>query len=262
MKQPNQSTIDTDYISNPFILAYQAAKRLLNTNRVWAVLLLITGLFSTLSRGSNYSGPQTTETTSASIAMSIELVVFIASFVALFVICLLVTTMYISGMLSYVALQSEKGNHAGLREAFMATHQRFWRLFGSYALAGAKIIGWSLLLVVPGIIAALRYSLLSYVVMDEPAEKSVKASHERVRQLTKGRLLEVFGVGITSIIPVVGALFNTAGNAALYRQLQVYTDGNKQKPKIHWLNYALVILTIVTVITATIVGVVIAFKNL
>ncbi len=263
MNRDQKVTESAEYISNPFVLAYRASQKLFNTNRGWAIFLIITGIFSTLSQGSDLSGRQPAQSAGTSTPpVSIELVVFVASFVALFVIIVFVLSIYLSGILSYVTLQSEKSKKVGVREAIDATSKRFWRLCGSLALALVKILGWSLLFIIPGIIAALRYSLLSYVIMDEPAEKSVKESHERIKTLTKGRLLEVFGMGFTSIVPFVGALFNTAGNAALYRQLQISTDKNIEKPKIHWLNYfLLLILLLITIVAGVVVTTNVIFGN-
>lgn len=251
------------YISNPFVLAHRASKRLFANNKWWAVVLLVLGVLNTFSSAdsttpSSNPGPAAV-TGSSNPEVSLTLVVFLISLAALFMIVVLVFATYVTGILSYVTLQSEQGKKAALGEAFSATRQRFWRLLGALALAFVKIIGWTLLFVIPGIVAALRYSLLGYAVMDSPAEEtSVKKSHERIKHLTKGRLWEVFGISFTGIIPFIGTLYSSAGGAGLYAQLKTYTDKNLEKPKIHWLNYLGLIL-FTTVLALAILVAAVAF---
>jgi hypothetical protein len=217
------------------------------------------------------SGPAQTQTTTttesgiASIANPDTAVIIAFAIVAVvtiaaFIIIVIALQALLQGMFHYAALQSEKQKKTSLAEAFSATKERFWRLYCAIALADLKIFAWCLLLVVPGIIALLRYTLLSYVIMDEPAkETGAISAHNRVKQLTKGRLLEVFGIGaVGGIIPVVGPLLETAGNAALYRQLQIYNDKKLAKPKIHWVNYlavALITMLVALVIAAALYAV-------
>lgn len=258
MKNPeSKQAISTEnYISNPFKLAFGATSKFFDTNKWWAIAIVVFGLLGGFPGGGSSNSP-TNDTPVAEtigsnpdVSTAIAVVIFIAGLVIFFLLLVIVVGTYIQGMLSYVALQSEKGKAVKFKEAFSEVSARFWRLFGAHLLAVIKIVGWTMLLIVPGIIAALRYSLLSYVVMDEPKEeKSVKASHDRVKAITHKRLWEVLGVSFTGIIPIIGSLLSLAGGSALYRQLQVYTDKNIEKPKIHWLNYlALVLIAFVVVI--------------
>lgn len=243
------------YISNPFVLAHQASVRLWAKNRGWAILLIVLGILNSISSTDN-SGLQNSgsaHTSQASQDISVALVVFTASFVLLFVIVALVFVTYVAGILSHVTLESEKGKKVTFSEAYRATKDRFWRLFGALLLAAVKIFGWTLLFIVPGIIAAVRYSLLSYVIIDEKAEEtSVKAAHDRVKLITKGRLWEVFGMSCTGIIPFIGTLYSTAGSAGLYKQLKEYTEQDLEKPKIHWLNYFVPIMCVLLIAAAAV----------
>jgi hypothetical protein len=241
------------YESNPFKLALAATQRLFNTNRTWAIILFILGLVGAFS-GSPTSQEQSSTTqstlaTDASVGKILALVVLIVSLVAIVVIVALVIGTYVQGILSYVALQSEKGNTVRFSEARDAVRQRFWRLLGAQLLAIVKICGWLLLFIIPGIIAAFRYSLLSYVIMDESADKhSVKESHDRVKTLTNSRLWEVAGVSMTGIVPALGGLLDIAGKAAQYNQLKHYHDSKIEKPRIHWLNYMLPVALLLAII--------------
>lgn len=143
------------------------------------------------------------------------------------------------GIYSYVALQNHAGSSVGFNEAFNAVLKRFPRLFLAQLLATLKIIAWTFLFIIPGIIAAFRYALLPYVILDEPVEKKgVVDSHNRIKALVAGRKREVFGVStVANLIPIVGPLLQLTGDAKLYRQLQVTHDTHTTRPKVHWLNY-------------------------
>lgn len=253
-----------DYESNPFRLAIDATRRLFNTNRGWAIFLFVLGLLGLLSSKDSPTNQAHTTQDSMTAATTgsgntLALIVFIVSIVAIAFIGIMVIGAYVQGILSYVALQSEKGKKVSVSEAYGAVSLRFWRLFGAQLLAFVKILGWSLLLIVPGIITGFRYALLGYVIMDEPSEnRSVKESHERVKSITKSRLWEVAGLSMTAIVPALGSLFDTAGKAAQYNQLKYYHDKKLEKPAVHWLNYMLVLL-FAALIVAIVVLLVLAF---
>ncbi len=257
------------YDSNPFTLAFNSLTRMFNKNVGWAIAILVLGFFSFIGQSisnlsSNSYTPSSTPSSQVqdypSLGMpnpnprtdvsdtNVAAVIAIALLVLVIVTAIIVVgtaiSVFIGGMFSYVALQSEKEKSVSFSEAWEATAKRFWRLLGAQLLAGLKIFGWTLLLIVPGIIAAFRYALLPYVIMAEGADsKGVIKSHDSTKALVKGRLMEVFGVAtVAGIIPFIGSLLGITGNAALYTQMKAYSDAGVEKPKIHWLNYLGLIL--------------------
>ena len=71
---------------------------------------------------------------------------------------------------------------------------------------------WSMLLIVPGIIAAYRYSMAIYILLDNPDMSPLECIRESKRMMT-GHKAELFmldlsfiGWGLLSILPVVGYL--------------------------------------------------------
>lgn len=253
--KPNstETVADKPYNSNPFTLAFDAFGRFFETNKDWAIFLIIMGILSFLVQGvstiadiaASNSSPSTVNDPTFSAAANspdatvvVALIVGIASVVIFVGAIAVVVNTYINGMLAYVALQSEQGKKVSLGEAFRETSQRFWRLLWASILAGLKIFGWSLLFIIPGIIASLRYKLLSYTIMSQSAdEKGVIDAHTTTKQITKGRLLEVLSVGIIgSIIPVIGGIIGLAGHAAQFNQLNYAYQNKSEKPPIHWLN--------------------------
>ncbi len=245
------------YESNPFTLSFNALSKFFNANSNWAIAIIILGIFGfiaqilraileTVRDSSSHSTGSSALSNSSPLSPSLVIAIIIVVVVVVIfaVVISTVINTFLQGMFSYVALKSNQGINVTFKEAFNQTLRRFWRLFGANLLATLKIVGWSFLLIVPGIIAGLRYSLLSYVIMDEDQEHGgIGQSHQRVKSLVSDRLLEVLGIAtVAAIIPIVGGLLSIAGKGSLYRQLQVYSDGNLQKPKIHWLNYLGLIL--------------------
>lgn len=248
------------YQSNPFMLCFESFGRFFNKNAAWAVTLLVLGFFAFfIQMGSNLSSTFNSSSTSSTESREraeqrrnervadrpletteiIALVVIISVAVLSFLAFAIAVGTFLQGMFTYVALRSEQGLSVGFGEAISATSQKFWLLLGAQVLAGIKVIGWGLLFIIPGVIAAFRYALLPYVIMSDDAQATrVGESHERTKTLVKGRLLEVFGIStVSGLIPILGDLLGLTGSAALHQQLQVYDKAGLEKPKIHWLNY-------------------------
>ena len=71
----------------------------------------------------------------------------------------------------------------------------FKRSFCTFLLVALKTVLWSLLFVVPGIIAAIRYSLSFFVLADNPDIKAREAI-EKSKQMMKGKKWKFFGVSV------------------------------------------------------------------
>ncbi len=239
------------YQSNPFSLSFDKFGQFFEKNLVWAILLIIApllGLFFQMllaavgdTTGSDvqaHAGHMTHNPEAFGFVAVLLLILGIVLFSAL-IVFITAVNVFISGIFAYVALENDAGRTARFGAAIDAVVTRFRRLFLAQLLAIVKILAWSLLLIIPGIVAAFRYALLPYVILDESAkEKGVKNSHERTKALVNGRKREVFGVAtVAAIIPIVGGINQLVGNAALYRQLQVSGDKKLEKPPVHWLNY-------------------------
>lgn len=244
-KKPAQNSTLT-YQSNPFSLSFDKFGLFFENNLGWAIALIvlpiITGFLQLLGGAADALSP-TLNAASNGPLENTPLLVGIISLSTILVTAILVAiiaiSVFITGLFTYVALENDAGRKANFSKAIDAVVARFWRLFTAQLLATVKVLAWSLLLIIPGIIAAFRYTLLPYVIMDESAKaKGIKKSHDRVKELVKGRKREVFGVyTVALIIPIVGSINQIVGNAALYRQLQVFNDKKTEKPPIHWLNY-------------------------
>lgn len=86
----------------------------------------------------------------------------------------------------------------------------FWRIIWLNILVGLFVALWSLLLVVPGIIAAYRYRMATYVLIDHP-ELSALECIRRSKEMMNGHKAELFmldlsfiGWALLAAIPYVG----------------------------------------------------------
>lgn len=257
-KEPKK-VLSTKYDSNPFTLTFSALGRFFNTNVNWAIVVIAIAVISFLGqavsdivrfisngsfsdRPSDFSQLSPGSSPDAAVVVAIGIIIFVLAVVAILVTS--VIGAFINGMFSYVALKSEEGKTVGFSEAFSATAKRFWRLFLAQLLANLKIFGWTLLFIIPGIIAAFRFQLLPYLIMSESEkEKGIVDSHTKTKTLAKGRLWELFGISfVAGIVPFVGSLLGLSGKAALFSQLQATSHNPGERPKIHWLNYIGLIL--------------------
>ena len=83
------------------------------------------------------------------------------------------------------------------------------KVFWLNLVMGVFIFLWSLLLIVPGIIAAYRYSMAMFILLDDP-DKSVMQCIRESKEMTYGHKTELFvldlsfiGWSILSVIPFV-----------------------------------------------------------
>lgn len=90
-----------------------------------------------------------------------------------------------AGMASYF-LKLIRGEAPGMGTMFQG-FSRFLRNIRLWALQIVFVLLWGLLLVVPGVIAALRYSMVWFVLVDEP-DLTARQALERSKELTRGHL--------------------------------------------------------------------------
>jgi uncharacterized membrane protein len=100
------------------------------------------------------------------------------------------------GLVTYFLLIKRRGS-AQMEDLF-----RGFRSFESalilYIVRLVFIVLWSLLLIVPGVIAALRYSMAMYILHDNPELTGMQAL-ERSKQMMEGRKGKLFGLYLSFI---------------------------------------------------------------
>ena len=117
------------------------------------------------------------------------------------------------------------------KDAFSGFKVRYGRNTGTLLLMGVKLVLWSILFVIPGIIKSYEYAIIPYILADD-AEISSKDAFKKAKQMMKGnkwRLFKLnfsfigwfvlcvltFGIGTFFLIPYVDA-----ANAEFYVELK------------------------------------------
>ncbi|MCD8382197.1 MAG: DUF975 family protein [Clostridiales bacterium] len=138
------------------------------------------------------------------------------------IILALYTTVMSYGYTSY-ALGVVRGEQPGYGELF----SRFY-MAGKIILAAileiCYVFLWSLLLIIPGIIAAYRYRLVPYFLLDDP-DISVMEAFRRSKATMRGRKWELFTLDLSFILWVMGAslLVDLVGFVFINSSDAVYT---------------------------------------
>lgn len=122
-----------------------------------------------------------------------------------------------------------------LETLFCGFSNRYWTIIGANFLVILFVYLWMLLLIIPGIIAAYSYSLVFYLIIDNPnmkASESLKES-KRLMQGNKGKrfyldcrfigwgllCILTFGIGFLWLIPYVAV-----SQAKFYKDVVGYAD--------------------------------------
>ncbi len=107
-------------------------------------------------------------------------------------------TLIIGGPLSLgaaiFALTISRGKEARLEQIFQGFNN-FSNAFVAYLLLALYILLWTLLLIIPGIIAALGYSMTFYIIADDPNIKPQDALNKS-KTMMNGHKLKLFYLGL------------------------------------------------------------------
>ncbi len=226
------------YQSNPFKSAFHGLDLLFKINQIPAIIILAFSYVGIFMQGA----PTTfwNPFAEGSDQLSGGVIALIVTVVAILALTALVVSFFIgvfvSGITGFVAYKTIRGESTTIGEAFHETLRRFWSIAYVLVIAGLKIFGGLLLFIVPGVRAALRYQMAVIPLFDE--NLSGKVALQRVKFLTKGHILELFGIQTVAVLIFpISSLMQLGGHVVLYPQLKDIKDHNKPKPKVHWLNY-------------------------
>ena len=117
------------------------------------------------------------------------------------------------------------------KDAFSGFKVRYGRNVGTLLLVGIKVVLWSLLFIIPGIIKTYEYAIIPYILADDP-EISSKGAFIEARLMMRGNKWRLFklnlsfigwgvlcvltlGIGTFFLIPYVAA-----ANAEFYVELK------------------------------------------
>lgn len=181
--------------------------------------------------------------------------VLAASAVFLFIII----SLWLYGALEYTGARLAAGERVGLKEALKEAGKVLASYVWLYVIIVVKVLLWSLLFIIPGIIMAVRYALAGTAFFAEG--KRGNAAVKRSLELTKGAWFTTFaGVALWNIITLglITYLLQPGINAVLYRQFKPLTDTNEPKPAAHWLSWATLFAPLALIGFLAIIGLLVA----
>ncbi len=96
-----------------------------------------------------------------------------------------------------VYLNLSRGKQPDFADLF-AVRKQWLKVFLLNFIVGLRIILWSMLLYVPGIIAAIRYSMVYYIFLDNP-ELSLDEILTMSKAMTNGHKMDIFMLGLSFV---------------------------------------------------------------
>ena len=109
--------------------------------------------------------------------------------------------------------QISRSGNASFGELF-APLKKFFRIGLIMLWMGIKVFLWSLLLIVPGIIKVFEYSMVPYILAENPSIKRRRA-FQISKAMTKGNKWHIFVLGLSFILWMIGVVC-TCGLLAIY----------------------------------------------
>jgi hypothetical protein len=225
-----------DYESNPFRVSITGLITLLKVNPIASLLLAIVLaliIFGAIVVGAFFS-----------IIPVVGPLVMLAIMLLAFPIAI--------GAYHALAVSSIKGETRTTSDFIGITFKKAMPLLGASVLIGLVVFLGFLLLIVPGIIFASWFSLTFFVMFDE--NLGAIASMKRSKELVSGHILEIIGASIAGGLMsgtsagggggLLSPAITIAPMAGRYQQLKALKASGQPKPKVHWLNYTILIVCV------------------
>ncbi len=110
--------------------------------------------------------------------------------------------------LSLVFLWFVKDNRSfEMKDVFSAFNQTYyWKSIGVSLLMGIYIVLWTLLLIIPGIVKAMSYSMATYIIAENP-EMTAEEAIQRSMKMMEGHMWELFVLVLVALGLVVLSAF-------------------------------------------------------
>jgi len=241
-----------DYENNPFFIATNGITMLFNLARGAATLFILLSVYTFFTKDD--SSPREAKDRAERIADTVSTWSFeqwllaVGAFLAI-ILALLMIYALLSGVSAYTSAELAKGKKVSLKRAFSIAFDNLWSYLWLQIIVYAKIIGWSLLLVVPGIYFAFRYSLAGVAFYDSDKNLRGNAAVKESLRLTKNGWITTFGSNMLFNLLTFGVLHSvvsTGVNAVLYKQFNAIGD---KKPEAHWLSWLTLFFPFVVVVS-------------
>ena len=259
-KTPTKSAA---YENNPFFVAINGIELIFKKAQTIAIVLLVVSAlsvfaslpsafippadsdydYSSTSQDNGAYGSDIQADDEASTGAAVGLIAVIVLIVIVLLLVITAIGIVFSGIIDYTSAQLSHGKEVALSEAFRAVFANFWSYTWVLIVQGFKIFLWSLLLIVPGIIMAIRYSLAGVVFFDKKLKGN--ASVKESARLTKGLWLTTFASQSLFNALTLGfmeMLLGPGTRAVLYRQYVALDAAGAPKPKAHVLSWLTLVL--------------------
>lgn len=177
-----------------------------------------------------------------------QIVAIIAVFGGIFLVFTLVSfvvSAIFNGLRDVAAAAIAKQQSVSFGEAFTILFSRFGGYLWLQALITIKVLLWSLLFVIPGIIMAVRYSLAGTAFFARDMKANEALAHST--SITKGAwLTTVASYGLLNLITlgVISVLVETGARGTLFRQFDAYQTAGIRKPSPHGLTIGYFVLLV------------------
>lgn len=241
----------TEYETNPFSVALKGINSLKDKANGMFILALVLGVINLFGgfNGNPFDQPAEDQRAGAggSFSPNWEILAPIIVLIAVIFLASILVAFVLWGMYSYTAARLAKGEGATLGEAFNAVLANFWRLALVALVLFIRLLGWYLLLIIPGIIMQYRYGLSGLIAFAEPELKPSQVV-SRSAELTKNAWFDVYGSFTSFSIITLGVMqgmTEIGASSVMYRQLRTLKESGAPKPPTHILSYLLLIIPII-----------------
>lgn len=247
-KKPTESA---SYENNPFKVALDGINLVFTSAKGVAILLIVLSIISVFTGiipdSSEKPGFDSTAFLAGMERMSPGEWIVTGGVVSILVLAFIFASAMISGIGAYTAARTARGHNIKLSEAFHAVLDRFFSYIWLQIIQMVKILLWSLLLIIPGFIMAIRYSLANVAFFDKNlrGNQAIKES----LSLTKGAWLTTFASqSLFNLVTlgVISELVTTGARSVLYRQLSQFKEG-AEKPAAHMLSWITLFLPLMLI---------------
>ncbi len=264
---PTQIQSNTDikpqYENNPLYIATNGLDLLFKKALSIGILMAILSALSIISGLSNIPSsldpqptgqpaPAASKSTSEAEATNfmnaianvpLEMWLFIALIVVVVLAVVILIGTVFQGISDVTSAHLARGGQIGLTDALKEVFSNFWGYLWVLIVMNVKIILWTLLFVIPGIIMAVRYSLSGVVYFDKKLKGN--AAVQESSRLVKGGWLTTFSSEFLLNILTLGYIapvLMPGTNAVLYRQ---FSANPENKPKAHIISWLTLIIPLV-----------------
>ena len=255
----------SQYQNNPFLIAIDGVKLLFkraqNTAIFLAILSLILFFFSATpnSDADEFSDSQSDMTMAGDFSVTAEnwpIIAIIVGAILILVIGIMLISVYIQAIADYTSAQLAKDKDVTLSEAASQAGHKFMGYLWVQIIVAVKTFLWSLLLIIPGIYKANRYSLAGVVYFAENL-KGNKAV-QRSQQLVNGAWITAFaGMNFLNLVTLgIATLVLGAGShTTLYRQFNAL--GDQPKPAASMVSWLIFIVPAILLTLVVLLGVIV-----